>query len=96
VAGVYEVLGRLSLTYGDISDNESFIQHVLKKFPTDSVLWEEFAILEAKKNDYSNAQAAIKNADRYGQVPYDLYSKIMSKQPFTVSLGFQKIDVRPH
>jgi tetratricopeptide (TPR) repeat protein len=83
---IYENIAALTLVYGNPNTDKQYLVQTLGKYPQDSIVWLDLAILEDRYNDNADAKVAITNAAMYGQAPKFIYNSIMNNQPFTVEL----------
>jgi hypothetical protein len=83
---IYENLAELSILYGNPTSDGQLFTNALGRFPQDVKLWTYLAIIEDKYNANAKAQTYITKAASLGPVSQFIYNKIISNQPFTLSL----------
>jgi hypothetical protein len=84
-AALYEDVAKLGWSGGDYIANKAFDISALQKFPHDSNLWFDLAILDDKQGDNKDAVVAIKEAAAYGNVPSVLYTYIIQNKSFVAT-----------
>lgn len=85
-ATTYENLAALALVYGDYAENKQMFAKGIEQFPSNYNLWLYLALLEAKNQNYDAAKSDIATASKYGQVPPQLYTNIMTNKTFDLGL----------
>ena len=89
----YEHLANLALVYGNPKENINFIKNVsLKKYPQDTKLWLDLAVIEYKNKEIDNAKSDISQAysqDQSTQIT-SVYNVIMNNQPLELDFTFGK------
>jgi hypothetical protein len=97
--------GRAYLTYEDIgaltlfsdrasyASDKNYLTESLTLYPNDSTLWLYLALLEDRNGDNTDAQTAIVNAAKYGQIPEGLATSIMDEQSFSIQIVGSKVSI---
>jgi hypothetical protein len=83
----YEGLAKLSLVIGQPAANWQLLSSALRAYPHDPNLWLYMALFEDRYGQNSQAVIAIDNADKYGNVPAQVYQDINENIPFKIYLS---------
>jgi hypothetical protein len=89
----YEDMGVLTLFAPPSAADKQYLISALRSYPKDSNLWLYLAILEARQGDNTEAKVAIQKAATYGQITPSIYSGIMDKQSFTITIAGENISI---
>jgi hypothetical protein len=85
-ATLYENLGLLALESDNSAKSDQIFQQSITAYPNDFKLWLFYALFQDSQGNNNQAQTSITNAQKYGQVPQQLFEAIMHNQPFTLPL----------
>ena len=83
---LFERKAALTLVHGSPAANRQYLIDSLNKFPNNSYLWMQLAVIDQRYFDKMEARYALNRAEAYGSVPEFVHAGITYDLPFTMGV----------